>query len=131
MHAAREALTLLTGDLNSASPHDPEPEGFASLAPQHRARFLADDLIHADRSMLAHLEAAGWIDIGHRLDPAIAPTVPTAGFTATEFAGMRCDYIIASASLAAHAKSYEVIRTPVKDIASDHYPVVVRLRELS
>jgi endonuclease/exonuclease/phosphatase family metal-dependent hydrolase len=37
---------------------------------------------------------------------------------------MRCDYVMASKSLASHAASYEVIRTPPTDMASDHYPVL-------
>jgi endonuclease/exonuclease/phosphatase family metal-dependent hydrolase len=124
VQAAPDNLTLLTGDFNSASPHDSEPEGFDALPAQYRARYLAEDLHTADRSVLAHLEAAGWVDVGHALGGSNIPTVPAAGFTGTEFASMRCDYILASKALAAHAASYKVIRTPVTDIASDHYPVL-------
>lgn len=124
VQAAADSYALLTGDFNSASPHDPEPEGFDTLPAHHRARYIADDLKGADRSVLAHLEAAGWVDIGHALDKAITPTVPTAAFVGTEFATMRCDYVLATAALAASVKRYEVIRTPETDAASDHYPVV-------
>jgi len=124
VQAAPDKLTLLTGDFNSASPHDAEPEGFDALAAHHRARYLADDLRTADRSVLAHLEAAGWVDVGHTLGGSSAPTVPTAGFTGTEFAAMRCDYLLASQELAAHARSYQVIRSATTDGASDHYPVI-------
>lgn len=124
VQAIPDAYALLTGDFNSASPHDPEPEGFDVLPAHHRARYVADDLKGADRGVLAHLEAAGWVDIGHALDKAITPTVPTAAFTGTEFATMRCDYVLATAALAASAKRYEVIRTPETHAASDHYPVV-------
>jgi exodeoxyribonuclease III len=123
VRAAPESFALLTGDFNSASPHDPEPEDFASLPAHHRARYLGDDLLTADRSALARLEAAGWIDIGHALGQAGAPTVPTAGFADTEFATMRCDYVMASQALAARATSYAVICTPSTATASDHYPV--------
>ena len=74
--------------------------------------------------MLAHLEAAGWVDLGHRLDPARVPTVPTAAYRDAEFATMRCDYLLASQSLAATARSYQVIRNDISDAASDHYPVL-------
>jgi len=124
VHAAPDAYALLAGDFNSASPHDPEPEGFDALPAHHRARYVADDFKGADRRVLAHLEAAGWVDIGHALDKAITPTVPTAAFMGTEFATMRCDYVLATAALAAGAKRYEVLRTPETDTASDHYPVV-------
>lgn len=124
VQAVPDAWTLLTGDFNSASPHDPEPQGFPDLPPHHRARYLAEDLKTADRSVLAQFEAAGWVDVGHALDSAITPTVPTAGFSGTEFATMRCDYVLATAALAATASKYEVIRTAATDSASDHYPVV-------
>lgn len=124
VHAAPDSLSLLTGDFNSTSHHDPEPIGFDALPPHHRARYLADDLQMADRSVLAQLETAGWIDLGHVLDKTITPTVPTTGFTGTEFATMRCDYLLASQALASYASTYEVIRTPATDMASDHYPVL-------
>jgi len=122
VHAAPESLTLLTGDFNSASPHDPEPEGIDELPAHYRVRYLAEDLRTADRRVLAQLEAAGWVDVGHALGGSNIPTVPTAGFNGTEFAVMRCDYILASSGLAACAVSYGVVRTPVTDMASDHYP---------
>lgn len=124
VQAAPDRLTLITGDFNSASPHDPEPEDWAALAPHHRARYLAEDLQSIDRSVLAHLEAAGWVDLGHRLDSAAVPTVPTAAYRDVEFATMRCDYLLASAALAAKARSYQVIRNNITDAASDHYPVI-------
>lgn len=126
VQAAPDRWTLLTGDFNSASPHDPEPEGFDSLAPHHRARYLADDLLTADRSVLSQLEAAGWVDVVHSLGGAGTPTVPAAGFKNTEFASMRCDYVMASKPLADVARSYQVIRNGITDMASDHYPVLAR-----
>jgi endonuclease/exonuclease/phosphatase family metal-dependent hydrolase len=124
VQAVPDAYALLTGDFNSASPHDPEPGGFDVLPSHHRARYLADDLKTADRSVLARLEAAGWTDVGHALGCAATSTVPTAQFTETEFATMRCDYFMATAALAKCARGYEVLRTPATDMASDHYPVL-------
>ena len=124
VQADPKSFTLLTGDFNSASPHDPEPEGFNELAAHHRSRYIASDLHTADRSVLAHLETAGWVDIGHALGESNVPTVPTAGFAETEFAVMRCDYMLASQALAQYATSYQVIRNSVTDMASDHYPVL-------
>lgn len=124
VQAAPDKLTLVTGDFNSASPHDPEPEDWPALASHHRARYLADDLHGLDRSVLARLEAAGWVDLGHRLDAAATPTVPTAAYSDVEFATMRCDYLLASQALAAQARSYQVIRNEITDAASDHYPVL-------
>jgi endonuclease/exonuclease/phosphatase family metal-dependent hydrolase len=124
VQAAPDQLTLVTGDFNSVSPHDPEPEDWSALAPHHRARYLADDLQGIDRSVLAHLEAAGWVDLGLRLDPDKTPTVPTPAYQNVEFATMRCDYLLASKALATHAKTYQVVRNAASDMASDHYPVL-------
>lgn len=126
VQASPSVRGLLAGDFNSASPHDPEPEGFAALPAHHRARYLADDLTTADRTVLANLEAAGWSDVGHLLGGGGVPTVPTAGITGTEFAPMRCDYILATGPLAARAAHYEVIRDANTGVASDHYPVLAR-----
>lgn len=122
--ATPDAWTLLAGDFNSASPHDPEPGDFSELPAHHRARYIADDFAGVDRSVLRQLEFAGWTDIGAKLGGAGAPTVPAAGFAGTEFATMRCDYLLASRALAEHARRYEVICTPDTDAASDHYPIV-------
>lgn len=103
VQAVPAKLTLLTGDFNSASPRDPEPEGFAALPAPDRSRYLADDLRTADRSVLAHLEAAGWVDVGYALGKSNTPTVPTAAFPHAEFPLMRCDYLLASQALAAQS----------------------------
>lgn len=124
VQAAPDAYTLLAGDFNSASPHDPEPVGFHELSAHHRSRYLADDLSSVDHSVIGRLEAAGWVDIGYTLKQNDVPTVPTAHYIDTEFARMRCDYMFASHALAGLARTYEVIRSPVTDMASDHYPVL-------
>lgn len=124
VQADPRSFTLLIGDFNSASPHDSEPEGFKELSAHHRARYISSDLNTADRSVLAHLEIAGWVDVGHLLGGSNIPTVPTAGFAGTEFAVMRCDYMLASLALAQYASSYQVIRNSETDMASDHYPVL-------
>ncbi|QXZ14647.1 endonuclease/exonuclease/phosphatase family protein [Pseudomonas sp. AO-1] len=124
VQANPDVYTLLTGDFNSSSPRDPEPVGFHELPPHHRFRYLSDDLRSVDHSVIAGLEAAGWIDIGYTLKQSQVPTVPAAQFIGTEFAHMRCDYMFASHALAGFARTYEVIRSPVTDMASDHYPVL-------
>jgi len=128
--AAPDRLVLLAGDFNSASPHDAEPLGLDELSPNHRARYLGDDGRTADRTVLAALEAAGWVDVGHAIGDARVPTVPCVGFVDTEFPTMRCDYVLATRAMAQHAASYEVIRTAQTDVASDHYPVRVTFEGL-
>jgi endonuclease/exonuclease/phosphatase family metal-dependent hydrolase len=124
--AAPDGLAVLAGDLNSLSPHDPDPPDLDELAPQHRVRYLDDESSTLDRSVLTQLEAAGWVDVVHALGGGGTPTVPAAGFAETEFPTMRCDYVLASTALAARALSYEVPRTAATDSASDHYPLLVR-----
>lgn len=131
VQADPDRLALLTGDFNAVSPGDPEPDGLSDLPPHHRARYLGDDLVTADRSILARLEAAGWVDIGHQLGANAVPTVPAAGFSGTEFASLRCDFVLASRALSKHATHYEVIRTPTTDTASDHYPVLASFETAS
>lgn len=122
VRAAPDTLSLIAGDFNSASPHDAEPEDFGSLPSHHRARYAAEDG-RADRSVLRHLESAGWVDVGYQLGGSALSTVPAAGFSGTEFATMRCDYLLASAAFAAIARSYSVIRSAHTHRASDHYPI--------
>jgi endonuclease/exonuclease/phosphatase family metal-dependent hydrolase len=45
-------------------------------------------------------------------------------FKGTEFVPFRSDYILATKALAASATSYSVIKNPITDMASDHYPVL-------
>lgn len=124
LHAQSDSYVLLAGDFNSASPHDPQPADFQDLTAHHRTRYLADDLQNIDHSIIAGLEAAGWQDIGHKLNQHAVPTVPTAAFKQSEFPTMRCDYVWTSRALAEKAVTYEVIRTPATDAASDHYPII-------
>lgn len=59
VHAIPDRLTLLAGDFNSVSPHDPEPDDFAVLPAHHRTRYLANDQRTIDRGVMAQLEGAG------------------------------------------------------------------------
>jgi hypothetical protein len=77
-----------------------------------------------DRNVLAHLETASWVDVSHALEGSSARTAPTACFTGTDFATMRCDYLLASQAWAALTRSYRMIRNEASDIASDRYAVL-------
>jgi exonuclease III len=37
---------------------------------------------------------------------------------------MRCDDVLATPALAAFAKTHAALRSPLTDMASDHYPVL-------
>lgn len=127
-HAVDDALVLIGGDFNSVSPADAEPDGLDGLPARFRTRYAGPDG-RADRRTLALLLQAGFTDVAVRLDGHGAPTVPGAGFEHTEFVPFRSDYLLASAALAQRARTYSVIRSPITDAASDHYPIVAEFGE--
>lgn len=123
-HAAPEKFTIIAGDFNSVSPHDPEPAGWESLPPHFRARYLPPGSEKADRETLRTLYSAGFVDVAQKLGKNGESTVPTVDFASAEFIPFRCDHMLATPRLAEHAKSYEVIKDARSDKASDHYPVL-------
>ncbi len=116
-------LSLITGDFNSLSPHDNEPENWATLSPHYRSRYFEGFSKNADRTVLEKFEAAGFIDCGHQANTTNQHTVPTKSYLNAEFVPFRCDYAMASEKLAKKLKSFDVIRTDKTDFASDHYPI--------
>ncbi|MFZ4285653.1 endonuclease/exonuclease/phosphatase family protein [Variovorax sp. HJSM1_2] len=124
--AAPQALSLLAGDFNSCSPHDPEPADWPTLPAHYQSRHLVDGCEGVDRSVMARLERAGWVDLGNQFGANGKATVPTPAYRNAEFATMRCDYLLASKALAPFAVAYEVIQNTATENASDHYPVLAR-----
>lgn len=122
-HADDNAFTLIAGDFNSVSSYDPDPVGLDKLPSRFKMRYVTVDG-KTDRSVLATFYQAGFTDIAYQLGKHTDPTVPTAGFTGTEFVPFRSDYILATKSLAEQVTSYSVIKTSLTDMASDHYPIV-------
>ncbi|WP_017233155.1 endonuclease/exonuclease/phosphatase family protein [Pandoraea sp. B-6] len=124
IQARADQLALVAGDFNSASPHDALPTDWARLEPHHQARYASADWTRVDHAVLNRLESAGWVDVGHVLGENGEPTVPTLAYRQAEFPTMRCDYVLASKSMAVFATGYQVIRSELTDRASDHYPVL-------
>lgn len=122
-HADDNAFTLVAGDFNSVSPYDPSPAGIDELPSRFRARYVTPDGT-TDTGVLKTLYQAGFADIAHKLGKHNDPTVPAAAFKGAEFVPFRSDYILATKALAERATSYSVIKTPLTDMASDHYPIV-------
>lgn len=116
-------FSLITGDFNSLSPHDDEPENRETLSPHYRSRYFEGFEKKADRSVLEKFEAAGFIDCGHHANTTNQNTVPTKSYLNAEFVPFRCDYAMASNILAKKLKGFDVIKTDKTDIASDHYPI--------
>jgi endonuclease/exonuclease/phosphatase family metal-dependent hydrolase len=126
-YASPEGLTLVAGDFNSVSPHDPEPD-WSALPSHFRARYVSSDGQTADRRILQGLYQAGYTDVAHHLDGHAEPTVPGAAFPRSEFVPFRSDFFLASAALADRVVSYCVVRNPLTDMASDHYPIVAEFQ---
>jgi len=122
-HADDSALTIVAGDFNSVSSHDPDPVGLDELPSRFKARYVTAEG-KTDRSVLATLYQAGFVDIAFKLGGHNDSTVPAANFKGAEFVPFRSDYILATKALAAKAKSYSVIKNQITDMASDHYPIV-------
>ncbi|KNY31794.1 hypothetical protein ATU3B_13980 [Agrobacterium genomosp. 3 str. CIP 111-78] len=117
-----EELTLIGGDFNSVAPDDPEPDDLALLPARYRMRYTREDGT-ADRTTIAGLLRAGFVDVGNSLEATPTPTVPARGFTNTEFMTFRSDYLFASKRLADCAVGYAVASNDATDVASDHYPI--------
>jgi len=123
-YAVAADLTLLAGDFNSVSPYDPDPEGLGELPSHFRARYVQPAGSEVDKSVMATLYQAGYVDIAHQLGKHHIPTVPAAFFEGAEFVPFRSDYILTTPALSVYAKSYAVIKNDVTDFASDHYPIM-------
>lgn len=120
--AIDESYTIIGGDFNSVSPHDPEPS-LADLPARFSFRYAGPDG-QADRSTLSALERAGFTDIGFHLGGNATPTVPGAAFKGSEFVPFRCDYLLASRALAKRVRQYRVLDGDAAGQASDHYPIL-------
>lgn len=124
------ALALLAGDLNTLEPTAEHGARLAGLPMHYRRRHLRRDGGTVDTRAVARLLDAGLVDLW-RARAADAPeadglTVPTRHGGA-EFAGMRLDYLLGTAPVAALTRAVRVVRDGDADRASDHYPVVAEL----
>lgn len=129
-HAIDDAYVIIGGDFNSPSPHDEAPD-FDALPARFRVRYT-DKKGKPHRDVLAGLERAGFVDIGHRLQGNDTATVPGVAFKGSEFAPFRCDYFLASRAFGALAESYRVLRdTDALDHASDHYPILAAFNSVA
>jgi exodeoxyribonuclease-3 len=114
-------MVLVAGDMNGL---DPDGDHLATLDAVHslyRKRHVGPDGL-PDTRALGAFRQAGFTDLWHAVGESDGRTVPT-GFAGREFGTMRLDYLLASPPLAARAKRAWVVRDPVTEHASDHYPL--------
>jgi exodeoxyribonuclease-3 len=115
---------LLAGDLNSLEPGVDHTAALARLPESYRRRHL-DRAGRPDTRAVAELAAAGLTDLWRTAGVGDGRTVPTTEGGGREFsaAGMRLDYLLASAPLAGAATNVRVLRGAEAEYASDHYPL--------
>lgn len=125
-YASRKKLVVLAGDLNSLDPGTDHTRELAELRGVYRNRHRAPDGTADTRAMTAFAEA-GLTDLWPVAGSGDGRTAPTTQGGGAEFSGMRLDYILASAPLAARAHDMRVVRGDETEFASDHYPVTATL----
>jgi endonuclease/exonuclease/phosphatase family metal-dependent hydrolase len=114
--------TLITGDFNSLSRTDHYPDGLIhDLAAKGIAKFGTNSLRY---DVTDYFTEAGLVDVAASLNQR-SNTVPTpANQDVYHAAELRLDYMFATQGLARVIKEIAVIKTPLTDVISDHYPIV-------
>lgn len=125
----RGELVLVAGDLNTLEPGIDHAEELARLPERFRKRHLGRDG-GVDSRPVEVLLAGGLRDLWPIAGDGDGRTAPTSGGGGHEFSGMRLDYVLGSAAVAARVVGMRVVRGGAAEYASDHYPVVVEFAGL-
>jgi endonuclease/exonuclease/phosphatase family metal-dependent hydrolase len=120
-----DGLVLITGDFNSLSREDNYPDQLLDdLTKQNIPKFGTDRLRY---DVTDYLTGLGLVDIAAERGEAVS-TVPTPANRDTfHAADLRLDYMFASRALLERVTGFSVIKDPVTDILSDHYPIELAL----
>lgn len=122
----RSELLIVAGDLNSLDPGSEHTDELTRLSDEFRKRHVRRDG-SADTRPVATLLAADLEDLWTVAGDGDGQTAPTSAGGGHEFSGMRLDYVLGSAAVAARAQDMRVVRGGEAEYASDHYPVTVEL----
>jgi len=116
---------ILMGDFNSLSPHDPYDHiALLRLLRERGIEKFGRDRLQFD--CINFVESLGFIDVMRALKKQFISTVPTPSNQDPMHAvPLRLDYMFISQGLTPFLKDAVVLRTPLTDSASDHYPLVV------
>jgi exodeoxyribonuclease-3 len=120
--------TIILGDMNSLSHLDNLK--LSDLSDETQSRHVVKG--EFDFSVSRSLEDAGFVDAYaaiHEGNPA--PTIPTAAARVSKFTPARLDYIYVSPDLRDSLASIEVFQTEDSEFASDHYPIVMEMSDVS
>jgi endonuclease/exonuclease/phosphatase family metal-dependent hydrolase len=116
-HRDRGTPHLIAGDFNSNSPTQ-------QIDPDRCKPSTRDDwTVNGNRlpsEAVARIQAAGYVDSLHAIDPALADT---AGTFSTQFPGQRVDYIFTHGYPRQRLRSAWIERDRLATYASDHYPI--------
>ena len=125
-YASRKRLVVVAGDLNSLDPGTDHTAELARLPKPYRRRHV-DAEGQVDTRAIAAFAAAGLADLWPAAGDGDGHTAPTTEGGGQEFSGMRLDYMLGSAPVAARARSLRVARGGAAERASDHYPLIAEL----
>ena len=125
-YASTDAMVVLAGDLNALDPWTGHTERLNRLPGPYRRRHLRPDG-SADTRAVAAVDAAGFADLWRVAGTGDGLTAPTTSGGGREFSGMRLDYLLGTAPVAAVTRDCRVVRGDESEYASDHYPVVADL----
>ena len=117
-------LSVLMGDMNSLAQSDEYSDDMvATFSDVQLRKFTSIGRFRYDiiNMILAH----GYADTAVLFGQHKQHTAPTSLNESGEHANMRLDYVFVSETLRDRVKSYTVVKNPLSDKASDHYPVAV------
>ena len=121
--------TILTGDMNSLSHRDGYPEDMVEdFNETQLKKFTTDGELRF--SAIKKIENSGYIDVAAELRKGDQNTVPTPMNKDKAHSKMRLDYFFVSKSLKPMLVEYSVVKNELTDKASDHYPIIMELKDL-
>lgn len=118
---------ILMGDMNSLSPSDGYEEKIISeLNEMQLKKYTTDGKLRFDA--ISKIMSLGYTDTALIFNKEKESTAPTSINEYQAHSNMRLDYIFVSESLKNKIANYSVIKNPLTDKVSDHYPVTVELK---
>lgn len=129
-YCATFSHAVVMGDFNALSPHDPYAQRGTLSALQEKGikKFGDTQLTFA---AITAFEQAGMIDVAHALQLPFVPTTPTPfNHDAMHAVPVRIDYAFVTPSLLPHVESIEVVKNDLTNRTSDHYPLLLILKDL-
>ncbi len=113
---------IIGGDFNSV--HPDQPIDTAQLDPKNYQRMMAHGG-SAPRQVVKKILENGWLDAhAATRDPAGWDTTFT-----TAYPAMRVDYLFVPNPMASRVAGCRVVKSPMARFASDHFPIVLDLRQ--